>query len=311
VENLIAPKRGGSLVLNKAYGPDGKTAILRLDGPFGAASEEFCDYRVVMLIGAGIGVTPFASILKSVLLRLKNGQPLGKLQKVYFFWISRDYSAFEWFQSMLAELESELAAAGLSEFLEINIYTTGKVSMDQIRDLHYDQVGDMPRVGSLHRTLTHAHTHTRTHSLSLTHCTRTHACTRKTKTLTHSPSFMHTRTHQTEQPPNSVTPPNTQTTSNTHPLHRARSYLLTCTFSPFTLLSGGDRQDHRSAGEGELWSSSFRRYLLSCACCTLQYEYVVAAGRSASFRLWPLGFLSFLTESVPCKFFVVAAVVLG
>mmetsp|Transcript_2188 Transcript_2188/g.6891 ORF Transcript_2188/g.6891 Transcript_2188/m.6891 type:complete len:553 (-) Transcript_2188:85-1743(-) len=148
VENLIAPKRRGSLVLNKAYGPDGKTAILRLDGPFGAASEEFCDYRVVMLVGAGIGVTPFASILKSVLLRLKNGQSLGKLQKVYFFWISRDYSAFEWFQSMLAELESELAAAGLSDYLEINIYTTGKVTLEQIRDLHYDQ-GEIDKITGL------------------------------------------------------------------------------------------------------------------------------------------------------------------
>ena len=38
----------------------------RLDGGFGAASEDVFDYPVVMLVGAGIGVTPFASILKSV-----------------------------------------------------------------------------------------------------------------------------------------------------------------------------------------------------------------------------------------------------
>jgi len=43
-------------------------AVLRLaiDGPFGTASEDVFRYEVVMLVGAGIGVTPFASILKSV-----------------------------------------------------------------------------------------------------------------------------------------------------------------------------------------------------------------------------------------------------
>jgi predicted ferric reductase len=32
-----------------------------VDGPFGTSSEEFLDYETVLLVGAGIGVTPFAS----------------------------------------------------------------------------------------------------------------------------------------------------------------------------------------------------------------------------------------------------------
>uniref|UniRef100_A0A4W4ED68 NADPH oxidase 2 n=1 Tax=Electrophorus electricus TaxID=8005 RepID=A0A4W4ED68_ELEEL len=39
---------------------------IAVDGPFGTASEDVFRYEVVMLVGAGIGVTPFASILKSV-----------------------------------------------------------------------------------------------------------------------------------------------------------------------------------------------------------------------------------------------------
>lgn len=39
---------------------------MAIDGPFGTASEDVFGYEVVMLVGAGIGVTPFASILKSV-----------------------------------------------------------------------------------------------------------------------------------------------------------------------------------------------------------------------------------------------------
>jgi NADPH oxidase 2 len=32
-----------------------------VDGPFGSASEDFLKYDTVLLVGAGIGVTPFAS----------------------------------------------------------------------------------------------------------------------------------------------------------------------------------------------------------------------------------------------------------
>ena len=35
-----------------------------VDGPFGTASEDIYTYEVAILAGAGIGVTPFASILK-------------------------------------------------------------------------------------------------------------------------------------------------------------------------------------------------------------------------------------------------------
>jgi NADPH oxidase len=49
----------------QAVGPDG-TPLLRVDGPFGAASEDAFSYPVSILVGAGIGVTPFASILKSI-----------------------------------------------------------------------------------------------------------------------------------------------------------------------------------------------------------------------------------------------------
>jgi hypothetical protein len=32
-----------------------------VDGPFGGASENFLNFETILLIGAGIGVTPFAS----------------------------------------------------------------------------------------------------------------------------------------------------------------------------------------------------------------------------------------------------------
>ena len=65
-----------------------------IDGPFGSASEDFQKYEVAILVGAGIGVTPFASILKSIWYRVNYPtQKRTKLSKVHFFWV-RSLSAF-------------------------------------------------------------------------------------------------------------------------------------------------------------------------------------------------------------------------
>lgn len=53
-----------------------------VDGPFGTASEDVFDYEVSMLVGAGIGVTPFASILKSIWYKFKISNPNLRTRKV-------------------------------------------------------------------------------------------------------------------------------------------------------------------------------------------------------------------------------------
>lgn len=53
-----------------------------VDGPFGTASEDVFDYEVSMLVGAGIGVTPFASILKSIWYKFKESNPRLRTRKV-------------------------------------------------------------------------------------------------------------------------------------------------------------------------------------------------------------------------------------
>jgi hypothetical protein len=78
-----------------------------IDGPFGSASEDVFKYEVAVLVGAGIGVTPFASILKSVWYRMNYPQTRTRLRKVYFFWICRDFGSFEWFRSLLSAIEAQ------------------------------------------------------------------------------------------------------------------------------------------------------------------------------------------------------------
>lgn len=106
--------------------------IFRIDGPFGAASEEVFNFKNTVLVGGGIGVTPFASILKNVRFKLQEtGQTA--IQKVYFYWISRDKNAFEWFSDILAALEEE----NVGNFLEIHTYLTGRFTLEEIKSISH------------------------------------------------------------------------------------------------------------------------------------------------------------------------------
>lgn len=55
---------------------------ISVDGPFGTASEDVFKYEVSMLVGAGIGVTPFASILKSIWYKFKDSNPKLRTKRV-------------------------------------------------------------------------------------------------------------------------------------------------------------------------------------------------------------------------------------
>eukprot|EP00732_Lithocolla_globosa_P003817 Lithocolla_globosa_v1_NODE_3219_length_1729_cov_6.909797.p1 type:complete len:556 gc:universal NODE_3219_length_1729_cov_6.909797:1671-4(-) len=108
---------------------------IRLDGPFSTCSEDVFNYEVSVLVGAGIGVTPFSSLLKSIWYRVIDPKTILKLRRVYFFWICRDTYAFEWFQDLLAALEIE----DTQNFLQIQMYLTGNLSKDAIRNVVVNQ----------------------------------------------------------------------------------------------------------------------------------------------------------------------------
>ncbi|XP_055500560.1 cytochrome b-245 heavy chain [Leucoraja erinacea] len=102
-----------------------KLPSIAVDGPFGTASEDVFLYETAVLVGAGIGVTPFASVLKSVWYKYTHSDPNLKLKKIYFYWLCRETSAFEWFADLLQSLESQMLERGNSNFLSYNIYLTG------------------------------------------------------------------------------------------------------------------------------------------------------------------------------------------
>merc|ERR1719334_1504625 len=94
-----------------------------LDGPCGSPYNNIKNSEHAVLICTGIGVTPFASILQSILHRHKeakhscpkcfhqftsdNLSPASKLRKLDFIWLVKDSKQFQLFSNVMAEIERE------------------------------------------------------------------------------------------------------------------------------------------------------------------------------------------------------------
>lgn len=101
---------------------------VKIAGPYGAPSQEYQNYRVVVCVGAGIGVTPFASILSNVLHSIRSSEN-RKTQKVYFHWVVRSRSEASWFTSLL----DEVAMDDIREVLDLTIHITSMKSACDLR----------------------------------------------------------------------------------------------------------------------------------------------------------------------------------
>ncbi|KAK4937595.1 hypothetical protein LTR10_021813 [Elasticomyces elasticus] len=119
---------------------------IRIDGPYGAPAEDVFDNEVVVLIGTGIGVTPWASVLKHIYNIRAGPNPPRRLKRVEFLWVTRSIESFEWFQTLLSSLEEQSAAAAQSvggpEFLRIHTYLTQKVDANTAANIYLNTVGN-------------------------------------------------------------------------------------------------------------------------------------------------------------------------
>ncbi|KAF5289871.1 hypothetical protein FQR65_LT02005, partial [Abscondita terminalis] len=122
-----------------------------LDGPYGAPSSHIFRAQHAVLIATGIGVTPFASILQSIMIRYWKARhtcprckfswaseipaTVMNLRKVDFFWINRDQRSFEWFVNLLSQLEIEQAELGgaMERFLEMHMYITSALQKTDMK----------------------------------------------------------------------------------------------------------------------------------------------------------------------------------
>lgn len=110
-----------------------------IDGPFGAPAQNYKDYKIIILVGAGIGVTPFASVLSDMLNTMKQHHcsQCGHInlpktiitRKVYFFWTVRFRHEVAWFKSILESISDE----DQNGLIEINIHITSIRHAEDVR----------------------------------------------------------------------------------------------------------------------------------------------------------------------------------
>ncbi|KAG8375027.1 hypothetical protein BUALT_Bualt10G0056900 [Buddleja alternifolia] len=120
---------------------------LLIDGPYGAPAQDYRKYDVLLLVGLGIGATPFISILKDLLNNIvkmeeqadsmtdfsrysdhsvgssdshsmnkispKRRKPL-RTTNAYFYWVTREQGSFDWFKGVMNEV-AELDQRGVIE----------------------------------------------------------------------------------------------------------------------------------------------------------------------------------------------------
>jgi predicted ferric reductase len=58
-----------------------------VDGPYGAPAQDYKNYDVLLLVGLGIGATPFISILRDLLNNTRTEEPLVEFifKHIYHF----------------------------------------------------------------------------------------------------------------------------------------------------------------------------------------------------------------------------------
>ncbi|KAG6504578.1 hypothetical protein ZIOFF_036912 [Zingiber officinale] len=90
---------------------------LYIDGPYGAPAQNYKKYDILLLIGLGIGATPFISILKDLLNNIKTNEELQRMHnpdpnivksngpgRAYFYWVTREQGSFEWFKGVMNDV---------------------------------------------------------------------------------------------------------------------------------------------------------------------------------------------------------------
>ncbi|XP_008151834.1 NADPH oxidase 4 [Eptesicus fuscus] len=116
---------------------------LYIDGPFGSPFEESLNYEVSLCVAGGIGVTPFASILNTL---LDDWKPY-KLRRLYFIWVCRDIQSFRWFADLLCVLHNKLWQENRPDYVNIQLHLSQTDGMQKIIGEKYQALNSRLYIG--------------------------------------------------------------------------------------------------------------------------------------------------------------------
>ena len=98
-------------------------------GPFGTPSQHYSQYKNLMVIGTGVGATPFASIMRDFIYKEKLHSTQTK--SFDFYWINKKPTSNTWLSSLFKEL---LSNEEVKKFIKIRMFFTNP---QQRYDLRY------------------------------------------------------------------------------------------------------------------------------------------------------------------------------
>ncbi|XP_072973260.1 respiratory burst oxidase homolog protein F-like isoform X1 [Typha angustifolia] len=124
---------------------------ISIDGPYGAASQDHAKYDFILLIGLGIGATPFISVLRDIANGLQKvdstkGSSAKGPKKAYFYWVTREQGSFEWFRDIMKEVSILDRKQGVIEMYNYltSVYQEGdkrSALISAIQALHFMKNG--------------------------------------------------------------------------------------------------------------------------------------------------------------------------
>ncbi|KAK6144539.1 hypothetical protein DH2020_021359 [Rehmannia glutinosa] len=96
-----------------------------IKGPYGAPAQNYKKYDILLLIGLGIGATPFISIIKDIV--NNESRSVDDLsgdkncpERAYFYWVTREQGSFDWFKGVM----DDIAEYDHNHIIEMHNYLT-------------------------------------------------------------------------------------------------------------------------------------------------------------------------------------------
>ncbi|CAH0718846.1 unnamed protein product, partial [Brenthis ino] len=102
----------------KERGPNNLSVLI--DGPFSSPMEGISSSEISICIAAGVGITPFVSVLKDMLMKPRNKLP----GRVHLIWIVRHEGELTWIANLATDTIIQLRNNNRLDRLQIELYVT-------------------------------------------------------------------------------------------------------------------------------------------------------------------------------------------
>ncbi|XP_035890982.1 NADPH oxidase 4-like [Anopheles stephensi] len=114
-----------------------------LDGPYPSVMSNMIDCKRILFIGAGVGITPFVTIMRMLL-----STNVDRPARVHLVWIARSLETFLWFADEVARLQEKFWSQNKPDRFWVKLYWTQNYDEHLLAECF----GDMPSIKSrMHR----------------------------------------------------------------------------------------------------------------------------------------------------------------